>query len=307
MADVSDLVPTLAAVAVTATTPTTISGVGFIRAKESDRLGDLADRAAGRSAPRSRSTADGLRIDPAGPLHGGELAPITTIAWRWRSVSLARGRARHRRRRSGRRVEELAGVLDGPRGRRAPVTTHGAAVPAPEPRLRGRRLRRRRHGDDARLRGARSCGASPAPAASPSASDARPPVSPRPWRAATATALKAQAAHAAFAGRPVADVEDVAAVTFAAYVAARRPASRRLDRLSWHPSRRATTSCSSRRRTASTCARSPPALGVDGVVATELTVGTDGRCTGAPRSAATAAAREGRPPARLARRAPRRS
>ena len=42
MADVSDLVPTLAVVAAVATTPTMISGVGFIRAKESDRLGDLA-------------------------------------------------------------------------------------------------------------------------------------------------------------------------------------------------------------------------------------------------------------------------
>ncbi len=42
MADLSDLVPTLAVVAPFATTPTVITGVGFIRAKESDRLGDLA-------------------------------------------------------------------------------------------------------------------------------------------------------------------------------------------------------------------------------------------------------------------------
>ena len=42
MAGTSDLVPTLTAVAVTASSPTTITGVGFIRAKESDRLGDLA-------------------------------------------------------------------------------------------------------------------------------------------------------------------------------------------------------------------------------------------------------------------------
>jgi len=38
----SDLVPTLAVVAMFAKTPTRIVGVGFIRAKESDRLGDLA-------------------------------------------------------------------------------------------------------------------------------------------------------------------------------------------------------------------------------------------------------------------------
>jgi 3-phosphoshikimate 1-carboxyvinyltransferase len=42
MRDMSDLVPTLAVVAATAVTPTRIRGVGFIRAKESDRLGDLA-------------------------------------------------------------------------------------------------------------------------------------------------------------------------------------------------------------------------------------------------------------------------
>ena len=73
MADVSDLVPTLAAVAVTASTPTTITGVGFIRAKESDRLGDLATELRVLGADVAE-TADGLRIEPAGLLHGGELA-----------------------------------------------------------------------------------------------------------------------------------------------------------------------------------------------------------------------------------------
>ena len=42
MADLSDLVPTLAVIAPFASSPTEITGVGFIRAKESDRLGDLA-------------------------------------------------------------------------------------------------------------------------------------------------------------------------------------------------------------------------------------------------------------------------
>jgi len=73
MADVSDLVPTLAAVAATASTPTTITGVGFIRAKESDRLGDLAAEL-GALGARIEVRADGLRIAPAGPLHGAELA-----------------------------------------------------------------------------------------------------------------------------------------------------------------------------------------------------------------------------------------
>jgi 3-phosphoshikimate 1-carboxyvinyltransferase len=73
MADVSDLVPTLAAVAAVAATPTTITGVGFIRAKESDRLGDLAGELGALGADVTVEP-DGLRIEPAGPLHGAELA-----------------------------------------------------------------------------------------------------------------------------------------------------------------------------------------------------------------------------------------
>ena len=73
MAGISDLVPTLAVVAVMASTPTTITGVGFIRAKESDRLGDLA-AALGLLGAAVTVEPDGLRIDPAGPLHGGRLA-----------------------------------------------------------------------------------------------------------------------------------------------------------------------------------------------------------------------------------------
>jgi len=42
MADISDLVPTVAVVAAFAASPTRIRGVGFIREKESDRLGDLS-------------------------------------------------------------------------------------------------------------------------------------------------------------------------------------------------------------------------------------------------------------------------
>jgi 3-phosphoshikimate 1-carboxyvinyltransferase len=63
MVDMSDLVPTLAAIACYADSPTRIRGVGFIRGKESDRLGDLCAelRAAGVDATE---TSDGLTIRP---------------------------------------------------------------------------------------------------------------------------------------------------------------------------------------------------------------------------------------------------
>ncbi|MEM9513491.1 MAG: 3-phosphoshikimate 1-carboxyvinyltransferase [Actinomycetota bacterium] len=63
MADVSDLVPTLAVVATQAVTPTHIRGVGFIRAKESDRLGDLATEL-NRAGADVTVDDDGLTIRP---------------------------------------------------------------------------------------------------------------------------------------------------------------------------------------------------------------------------------------------------
>ena len=63
MAAISDLVPTLAVVAAFATSPTTISGVGFIRHKESDRLGDLC-RELRRAGIAATELPDGLRIEP---------------------------------------------------------------------------------------------------------------------------------------------------------------------------------------------------------------------------------------------------
>jgi 3-phosphoshikimate 1-carboxyvinyltransferase len=66
MVDVSDLVPTLAVVAPFATTPTTIRGVGFIRAKESDRIGDLCAELR-RGGVRATETADGLVVEPGAP------------------------------------------------------------------------------------------------------------------------------------------------------------------------------------------------------------------------------------------------
>lgn len=64
MADVSDLVPTMAVVASVASTPSRIRGVGFIREKESDRLGDLVAelRKAGVDIDE---TDDGLDIRPS--------------------------------------------------------------------------------------------------------------------------------------------------------------------------------------------------------------------------------------------------
>jgi len=72
MADISDLVPTLAVVATQAVTPTRISGVGFIRGKESDRLGDLAAELAKTGALVSVEP-DGLLIEPTDLLHGALL------------------------------------------------------------------------------------------------------------------------------------------------------------------------------------------------------------------------------------------
>jgi 3-phosphoshikimate 1-carboxyvinyltransferase len=71
LADVSDLVPTVAAVAALASTPSRIRGVGFIRGKESDRLGDLA-RELRRLGALVDETEDGLEIRPAA-LHGGRV------------------------------------------------------------------------------------------------------------------------------------------------------------------------------------------------------------------------------------------
>jgi 3-phosphoshikimate 1-carboxyvinyltransferase len=74
MADVSDLVPTMAVVAACASTPTRIRGVGFIRAKESDRLGDLVRELRSLGVDLDETT-DGLDIRPSGTaLHGGRVA-----------------------------------------------------------------------------------------------------------------------------------------------------------------------------------------------------------------------------------------
>jgi len=72
MRDCSDLVPTWAIVATQSVGTTRISGIGFIRNKESDRIGDLARELRVLGA-EIRETDDGLEID-GGQLHGGALA-----------------------------------------------------------------------------------------------------------------------------------------------------------------------------------------------------------------------------------------
>lgn len=74
MAGISDLVPTVAAVALFGDTATRISGVGFIRGKESDRLGDLA-RELVAVGGIVEETDDGLIVQPSRDrLHGATLA-----------------------------------------------------------------------------------------------------------------------------------------------------------------------------------------------------------------------------------------
>lgn len=69
---ISDTVPTLAAVALFATTPTVISNVAHIRDKETDRIGDLV-RELRRLGCRVDERPDGLTIHP-GHLHGASIA-----------------------------------------------------------------------------------------------------------------------------------------------------------------------------------------------------------------------------------------
>lgn len=72
MADISDLVPTVAVVAAFGKEPSTITGVGFVRRKESDRLGDLAAELA-RCGVAIDVSDDGLTVHPSTP-HAARLS-----------------------------------------------------------------------------------------------------------------------------------------------------------------------------------------------------------------------------------------
>ena len=76
---ISDTVQTLAAVALFADGPTTITGVAHIRHKETDRIGNLAIELRKLGAT-VEELPDGLCITPGKPA-GVESQPITTIAW----------------------------------------------------------------------------------------------------------------------------------------------------------------------------------------------------------------------------------
>lgn len=69
MSAVGELVPTIAAVAALADSPSTITGVGHLRGHETDRLQALAAELTALGAS-TRELEDGLEITP-GPLHGG--------------------------------------------------------------------------------------------------------------------------------------------------------------------------------------------------------------------------------------------
>ena len=67
--DIAEVTPTIAVLAAVASGPTTIRGVGHIRAHETDRLAALATEI-NRLGGNATETADGLEIKPR-PLHGG--------------------------------------------------------------------------------------------------------------------------------------------------------------------------------------------------------------------------------------------
>jgi len=81
---ISDTVQTLGAVALFADSPTTISGVGHIRHKETDRIGDLA-RELRKLGAKVEEFADGLEITP-GPL---QAAAVDTYNDHRMAMSLA--------------------------------------------------------------------------------------------------------------------------------------------------------------------------------------------------------------------------
>jgi len=71
MSDISDTAQTLAAVAVFADSPTRITGIGFIREKETDRIGATVTELRNLGVDATEEP-DGLRIVP-GRVHGGEV------------------------------------------------------------------------------------------------------------------------------------------------------------------------------------------------------------------------------------------
>jgi 3-phosphoshikimate 1-carboxyvinyltransferase len=73
MADSSDAFMTLAAIAPFATSPVTITGIGNVRLKESDRIAAMEENL-GRTGVKTESGPDWLRVFPATP-HGASIDP----------------------------------------------------------------------------------------------------------------------------------------------------------------------------------------------------------------------------------------
>lgn len=71
MANMSDTAQTLAAVAVFADSPTEVTGIGFIRRKETDRVGDVITELA-RVGVRAEDNGDGWVVHPGTP-HGATI------------------------------------------------------------------------------------------------------------------------------------------------------------------------------------------------------------------------------------------
>jgi 3-phosphoshikimate 1-carboxyvinyltransferase len=69
MADLSDVAQTLAVVAPFASTPTRVTGIGFIRKKETDRVGAVVRELTRLGVP-AQEEPDGFVIQPGLPLPG---------------------------------------------------------------------------------------------------------------------------------------------------------------------------------------------------------------------------------------------
>jgi len=72
MRHISDTAPTLAVVAAFADGPTTVSGIGFVRGKESDRIAGPVDQLR-RCGISGKVNADGFTISPGEPPHGATI------------------------------------------------------------------------------------------------------------------------------------------------------------------------------------------------------------------------------------------
>lgn len=92
MADCSDLVPAVAVAMLCATSKSRIAGVGFIRKKESDRLGDLSAEL-GKVGARIEVEEDGLVVHPLDAVTSADLATHHDhrLAMAFSLLSLANG------------------------------------------------------------------------------------------------------------------------------------------------------------------------------------------------------------------------